>query len=105
LGGGAVGPGFSLETLRGPTGALIVGDAEAAVEKILYIDKALGGISRLNFQMSAATLSHERLMHSIEVLGTKVAPVVRKELAGRPPLKLLRSRHATGVRSTHGGEV
>ena len=71
------------DALRGPSGALIVGDAEAAVEKILYIDEALGGISRLNFQMSAATLSHERLMHSIEVLGTKVAPAVRKELGKR----------------------
>ena len=71
------------DALRGPTGALIVGDAEAAVEKILYIDKVLGGVARLNFQMSAATLSHERLMHSIEILGTKVAPAVRKELAGR----------------------
>src|SRR6195952_5061438 len=68
------------DALRGPTGALIVGDAEAGVEKILYIDEALGGVSRLNFQMSAATFSHERLMHSIEVLGTKVAPVVRREL-------------------------
>jgi probable LLM family oxidoreductase len=71
------------DALRGPTGALIVGDAEAAVEKILYIDRALGGVSRLNFQMSAATLSHERLMRSIEVLGTKVAPVVRKARAER----------------------
>src|ERR1700749_2911554 len=68
------------DALLGPTGALIVGDAEAVAEKILYIDKALGGVSRLNFQMSAATLSHERLMHSIEILGTKVAPIVRKEL-------------------------
>ena len=69
------------DALRTPTGALIVGDAETAVEKILYINEALGGIARLNFQMSAATLSHERLMHSIEILGTQVAPVVRKELA------------------------
>jgi probable LLM family oxidoreductase len=71
------------DALRGPTGALIIGDAETAAEKILYIDEALGGISRLNFQMSAATLSHERLMHSIEILGAKVAPIVRKELAKR----------------------
>ena len=71
------------DALRGPAGALIVGNAEEAAEKILYIDQALGGISRLNFQMSAATLSHERLMHSIEILGTKVAPIVRGELAKR----------------------
>jgi probable LLM family oxidoreductase len=66
---------------RGPTGALIIGDAETVAEKILTINQDLGGISRLTFQMSIATLSHDKLMHAIEILGTQVAPNVRASLA------------------------
>ena len=69
------------EALRGPKGALIVGDPGEVVDKILYINEALGGISRLNFQMSVATLSHDRLLSATELLGTRVAPGVRKHLA------------------------
>jgi probable LLM family oxidoreductase len=68
------------EALRRPTGALIVGDPSEVIEKILYVNEALGGVSRLNFQMSVATLSHERLLSAIELLGTKVAPATRKHL-------------------------
>ncbi len=68
------------DALRGPTGALIIGDAEVVAKKVLSINEALGGISRLNFQMSVATLSYARLMRAIELLGTKVAPIIRKQL-------------------------
>ena len=66
------------EALRRPTGALIVGDPTEVTEKILYVNEALGGISRLNFQMSVATLSHEKLLSAIQLLGTKVAPAIRQ---------------------------
>jgi probable LLM family oxidoreductase len=69
------------DATRGPKGALIVGDAETAAEKILYVNEALGGIARLTFQMGVSTLPHDKMLHSIEILGTKVAPLVRKELA------------------------
>jgi probable LLM family oxidoreductase len=69
---------------RGPTGALIIGDAETVAEKILTINQDLGGISRLTFQMSVASLPHAKLMHAIEILGTQVAPVVRTKLATSP---------------------
>ena len=72
------------EALRRPTGALIVGDPTEVTEKILYVNEALGGIARLNFQMSVATLSHEKLLSAIQLLGTKVAPVIRKALAPKP---------------------
>ena len=65
---------------RGPTGALLIGSPEAIVEKILYVNRALGGISRLNFQMNVASLPHAKRLHAIELLGTQVAPAVRKEL-------------------------
>jgi probable LLM family oxidoreductase len=68
------------DALLGPTGALILGDAETVVEKILRLNEDLGGISRLTFQMSIATLTHAKLMHAIEILGTQVAPVVRRKL-------------------------
>lgn len=65
---------------RGATGALVVGDPEAVARKILYYNDVLGGISRMNFQMSAAALSPSLLMQAIELLGTRVAPIVRAAL-------------------------
>ena len=49
--------------------------------KILRVNESLGGISRLTFQMSVAALPHAKLMRAIELLGTRVAPLVRKVLA------------------------
>ena len=69
------------DALLGPTGALHVGNAEAVVEKILRQHQALGGIDRFSFQMSVASLPHRQLMHAIELLGTKVAPLLRRELS------------------------
>jgi hypothetical protein len=66
---------------RGPTGAFLIGDAKTVTEKILYVNEALGGISRLTFQMGVATLPHPKMLRAIEILGTRVAPAVRKELA------------------------
>jgi probable LLM family oxidoreductase len=61
---------------NGPLGALLVGGPEEIAEKILRHSEALGGISRITFQMDNAALPHEKLMHSIELLGTKVAALV-----------------------------
>jgi probable LLM family oxidoreductase len=69
----------------GPTGALLVGDPEAVVEKIVQVNDALGGISRLTFQMSVAALPHPKMLRAIELLGTKVAPKVRATLASSTP--------------------
>src|SRR5216117_613049 len=69
------------DALLGPTGALIVGDPETVAEKILHMNDSLGGISRLTFQMSVAALPHAKLMRAIELLGTRLAPLVRKVLA------------------------
>jgi alkanesulfonate monooxygenase SsuD/methylene tetrahydromethanopterin reductase-like flavin-dependent oxidoreductase (luciferase family) len=63
---------------RGPRGALLIGDAEAVAEKILAVDTALGGISRLSFQMTVAALPHRKMMQAIEILGTQLAPRIRK---------------------------
>jgi hypothetical protein len=62
----------------------LIGDAETVAEKILYVNKVLGGISRITFQMGVSTLPHEKMMRSIEILGTRVAPLIRRELAASP---------------------
>jgi hypothetical protein len=49
--------------------------------KIIRHSEALGGISRVTFQMNAASLPHPKLRRAIEVIGTRVAPLVREELA------------------------
>jgi probable LLM family oxidoreductase len=69
---------------RGPGGALLIGDAETVVEKVLAENEALGGIARLSFQMTVATLPHARKMQAIEILGTRVAPMIRRELGAGP---------------------
>src|SRR5690349_8864490 len=69
---------FNLQV--GPTGALLVGDPETVVEKIVQVNHALGGISRLTFQMSVAALPHAKMLRAIELLGTEVAPMVRNSL-------------------------
>src|SRR6202049_298537 len=72
------------DAVRGPTGALLIGDAQTVAEKILYVNDALGGISRITFQMGVSTLPHQKMLRSIELLGTRVVPVVRRELAASP---------------------
>jgi len=69
----------------GPRGALIIGNPDDVVEKIIRHSKALGGISRITFQMNAASLSHEKLVRSIELIGTRVAPALREELGSDEP--------------------
>jgi probable LLM family oxidoreductase len=64
----------------GPTGALLVGNPETVAEKILRVNESLGGISRLTFQMSVAALPHAKMLRAIELLGTRVAPLVRTAL-------------------------
>jgi probable LLM family oxidoreductase len=65
------------DALAGPTGALIVGSPETAAEKVRMYDEALGGISRLSFQMSVAGLPHGQMLRSIGLIGTKVMPLLR----------------------------
>jgi len=64
------------EAQMGPGGALLVGSAEEVAEKILRHSDALGGISRLTFQMDSAELPHEKLMQSIALIGERLKPLV-----------------------------
>src|SRR5213594_2396658 len=64
-----------------PKSAWLLGEPEEVAEKILRHSEALGGIVRVTFQMNAASVPHEKLLHATELLATKVAPILRKELA------------------------
>ena len=66
---------------RGPRGALLIGSPDEVTEKIIQHSEALGGVSRFTFQMNASSLPHAKLMRAIEMLGTKVAPALRKDVA------------------------
>jgi probable LLM family oxidoreductase len=57
-------------------GSLYVGSPETVARKIAQTVKTLG-VSRFNLKYSAGLLAHGKLMRSIELYGTKVAPMVR----------------------------
>jgi probable LLM family oxidoreductase len=67
---------------RGPRGALLVGSAQEVTEKILF-EHELFKNRRFLLQFSVGTLPHDKMMRSIELYGTKVAPAVRKALGAR----------------------
>jgi probable LLM family oxidoreductase len=60
-----------------PLGALLIGSPEEVAAKILRHSEALGGITRLTFQMDSAGLSHEKLMESIGLIGSRVSPLLK----------------------------
>ena len=68
------------EAGAGPDGALFVGSPETVAAKIVKVARGLG-LSRFDMKYSIGSLPHARLMTSIELYGTEVAPLVRAELA------------------------
>lgn len=64
------------ESQLGPRGAFLLGNPSEVAEKILRHSEALGGISRVTFQMDSAELSHEQLKEAIELMGTEVKPLL-----------------------------
>ncbi|PST83822.1 LLM class flavin-dependent oxidoreductase [Pedobacter yulinensis] len=63
-------------------GVLVVGGPETVAEKLKRHSDALGGIDVFTFQMDMAGLTHQQLMRAIELIGSKVIPLVRQG-AGR----------------------
>ena len=61
---------------RGPNGALLVGNPEEVAAKIIRHSEALGGLSRVTFQMNAASLPHEKMMSAIDLIGSRVIPAL-----------------------------
>jgi alkanesulfonate monooxygenase SsuD/methylene tetrahydromethanopterin reductase-like flavin-dependent oxidoreductase (luciferase family) len=65
------------DAFSAPGGAFLVGGPETVAARMLQASETLGGLSRINFQMSAAAGHRTALKHSIELLGSAVAPIVR----------------------------
>ncbi|MFB0835330.1 LLM class flavin-dependent oxidoreductase [Arthrobacter halodurans] len=65
----------------GPDGSLLAGSPETVARKIVKVSRGLG-LSRLDIKYSAGTLPHAPMVRSIELLGSKVKPLVLDMLAG-----------------------
>ncbi len=70
------------DALRSPRGALAVGSPEQVAEKLLF-EHELFGHQRYLAQMSVGAVAHADVMRSIELFGTRVAPLVRAEVDRR----------------------
>jgi alkanesulfonate monooxygenase SsuD/methylene tetrahydromethanopterin reductase-like flavin-dependent oxidoreductase (luciferase family) len=66
----------SFDAQRGPDGALLIGSPSEVVDKVLRHSEALGGVSRISFQMNAASLPQIKMMRAIDAIGAAVAPAL-----------------------------
>lgn len=66
---------------RSSKGYLMVGSVQQVIDKILY-EHELFNHTRFLAQMSVGTVEHKKILKSMELFGTQVAPVVKKALAG-----------------------
>lgn len=66
---------FDIE--RSPRGALLVGDPQEVIDKILF-EHSLFRMDRFLIQLSVGTMPHREMLRAIELYGTVVAPAVRK---------------------------
>ena len=71
------------EALRAPRGSLLVGSPQEVTEKMLYAHE-LFKYDRFLLHLSVGTMPHDQVMRAIELLGARVAPVIRKETARVP---------------------
>ena len=66
------------EWMRSEEGSLVLGDVETVAAKILRWKEVLG-VDRFELHVSVGTMPHDLVLRSIELLGTKVAPMVNQE--------------------------
>ena len=72
------------DATQGPRGALFVGSPAEVTDKVLAMHEVFG-FDRFLLQMAIGVLDHIKLMRAIELLGTRVAPELRKAVTGRAP--------------------
>lgn len=58
---------------------MLIGSPQEVIDKILF-EHQLFGNQRLLIQFSVGTMPHAKIMRSIDLFGTEVAPVVRREM-------------------------
>lgn len=61
-----------------PDAAFLVGSPEVVAEKMQHYNEVLGGLSRIGVHMSGGGVTHAQQMHAIELLGTRVKPMISK---------------------------
>ena len=72
----------AFDATLGLRGANFVGSPQQVIDKILFQHEVFGH-QRFLMQFSVGTLPHAKVMRAIELFGTEVAPVVRREIARR----------------------
>ena len=68
------------EYLRQPGGPLLVGTAQEVADKIIAEHKLFNN-TRFLAQTISGDIAHEKILHSIKLFGTKVAPIVRAAIS------------------------
>ena len=68
----------SFDAQRGRDGALLIGSPDEVVDKVLRHSAALGGISRISFQMNVASLPQVKMMRAIDAIGARIAPALQQ---------------------------
>lgn len=66
------------EDMAGDEGAFLIGDPATVAAKMRRANDALGGLARITFQMSTASLETAAMCRSIELLGRQVTPLIRQ---------------------------
>ena len=66
----------------GPEGAMFVGSPEKVAQKLIKMIEELG-LDRFMLHLPLGSLLHEQVLQSIELFGTKVAPLVREYFAAK----------------------
>ena len=69
------------DAMRSPRGALLVGSAQEVIDKVMF-EYEVFHHDRFLAQMALGGMPHDKVLRAIELLGTEVAPVVRRETAG-----------------------
>ncbi|MET9609909.1 CE1758 family FMN-dependent luciferase-like monooxygenase [Streptomyces sp. NPDC006512] len=84
---------------------LAVGSPDEVIEKILTFREAYGDYQRQLFLVDHAGLPRETVLEQIDLLGERIVPVLRRELASaRPPACVPAPRHpAAAAVPRHGG--
>ncbi len=70
------------ESSRSLRGANVVGSPQEVIDKILFQHEIFGH-DRFLLQMSVGSIPHKKLLRSIELFATEVAPAVNRQLNGK----------------------
>ncbi|MDQ6717895.1 MAG: LLM class flavin-dependent oxidoreductase [Gemmatimonadota bacterium] len=66
---------------RSEKGAMLLGSPQEVIDKILY-EHEIFGHQRMLIQFTVGPTPHEKVMRSVELFGTQVAPEVRRAIGG-----------------------